>query len=193
MEQPYYPAKYEEELLRLIIRYGERKLLIYRHEEGAEKQTPSEVALAYYIKSDLNADGVDIGTDVFRQILDEAAEQSFDSGFVAAKYFRDHPNAQISHIAVELLTNRYALSRIHYGKGDESNAEEDLQMRVERELLTIKNVFIQVQIRALQKEIAQAQKAGDIELQLEIMNELRSMNEMKSELAHRLGDRTVLP
>ena len=56
MEQPYYPAKYEEELLRLIIRYGERKLLIYRHEEGAEKQTPSEVALAYYIKSDLNAD-----------------------------------------------------------------------------------------------------------------------------------------
>ncbi|MCE8165203.1 DNA primase [Porphyromonas gingivalis] len=191
--QPYYPAKYEEELLRLIIRYGERKLLIYRHEEGAEKQTPSEVALAYYIKSDLNADGVDIGTDVFRQILDEAAEQSFDSGFVAAKYFRDHPNAQISHIAVELLTNRYALSRIHYGKGDESNAEEDLQMRVERELLTIKNVFIQVQIRALQKEIAQAQKAGDIELQLEIMNELRSMNEMKSELAHRLGDRTVLP
>ncbi|WP_304296181.1 DNA primase [Porphyromonas gulae] len=193
VRQSGYPAKHEEELLRLIIRYGERKLLIYRHEDGEENPTPSEIALAYYIKTDLSADGVDIGTDLFRQILDEAAEQSSHPGFVAAKYFRDHPNAQISHIAVEMLTDRYALSRIHHVKGDNSSTEDDLQTRVEHELLTVKNVFIQTQIRTLQKEIIQAQKAGDIELQLEIMNELRNMNELKSELARHLGDRTVLP
>lgn len=190
-----YPAKYEEELLRLIIRYGERNLHLPQEEEDdPEKTEPTEtlIPLAYFVKLDLSADGVDTGTEIFKQILNEASEHSSVSGFVSAKYFRDHPDPLISQIAVDLLTDRYELSRIHKTEIVE-DLDKDLQIRVEHELLTIKNVFIQSKIRNLQKEIIEAQKVGNIDLLLEIMNELREMNELKSELAKHLGDRTVLP
>lgn len=202
-----YPTIYEEELLRLIVTYGERKLATH-HPAGSETETPhSTVALAYYVKADLSADGVDIGSDIFKQMLNEAAEQSASNDFTATKYFSNHPDMHVSHIAHELLTDHYTLSNIYRRiesndpkegqntdkRGKDKYSDEELQMRVERELLTVKNAFVQTQLHKLKQELVQAERSGEIELQLEIMNELRDMNELKSELARRLGDRTVLP
>ena len=52
------------------------------------------------------------GFDVIMEVMTEAAAHIHDEGFTAERYFLAHPEAAISKLSVELISNRYHLATL---------------------------------------------------------------------------------
>ena len=95
-----------------------------------------------------------------------------------------------------MLSDRYQLSKIHAKTMGEE--EDDITSRLrernslgyllERALLELKNSYVLQKIKVLKKEM----KESDTDRQLELIEELKKLQELKIILAKNLGDRVVL-
>ena len=103
--QEFY--KYERLILKMVVLYGERVMCNVTNEEGQE--TP--ITVTEYIVNDLKEDELAFHNPLHRQILTEAAERIHNEGFTAERYFVAHPDPVISKLSVELISNRYQLSK----------------------------------------------------------------------------------
>lgn len=79
------------------------------NEEGQEVP----VSVIEYVINDLKQDELSFHNPLHRQILTEAAAHIHDAGFTAERYFLAHPETTISKLSVELISNRYQLSKYH--------------------------------------------------------------------------------
>ncbi len=207
-EDPYAqpPATYERALLELIIRYGEVCVSLPSEsenpgEQGEEEISPSnleEFPLATLIAEELEADDVTLGTPVFKRVVREASERlAQNQAFVCGKHFANHPSSHISKLAIDLLSNRYQLSRRARKQlgldEDEKPSKEELLQQTIREILTFKIVFIQHSIAQVQQQISKAQRAGSTEEIPNLMQELMMLNRAKMSFAADLGERVVIP
>lgn len=183
---PY--EKYEKELLRYIIRYGERILYNYFDEEQQKQVT---MRVAEYIKFDLERDELTFYTPLYKEILDEAIRQIASSeGFTAQRYFLSHPNPAVSQLAADLIADKYQLSKYHSKFQVLEKEEDKLGQLVPREMYEIKNTYISQQIKNIQQEIKSA--GDDMDKITKLMTEQSRLNEKKVVLSKELGERIVL-
>ncbi len=214
------PASYEIELLRLIISYGERELLInpVDKKNDIDESQLVRVSLSRYIADDLKRDEIDLLSPLFEFILNETLQQLEDPKFKAASYFSNLPHAELSKLATDLLTERYTLSKIHRTKRQDDTAElnrlpeperekrkkelelqrtlkEDAELlkRVDRELLVLKNAFVMDQLKMLQKELSDLPIDADPFIIGELMEEIKELNLIKMEIASKMGERILIP
>ena len=98
----------ERLLVQCIIRDGEK--VIYKDIE-TEDGGKTDLTVAQYVAFDLGSDGLSFHDDRYNQILQEAVEHSGEEGFKAETYFMQHPDIQISQLAVELGIDRHQLGK----------------------------------------------------------------------------------
>lgn len=96
-------------ILQMIVRYGEKIMCNATNDEGQEVP----ISVIEYVINDLKEDELSFHNPLHRQILTEAAVHIHDEGFTAERYFLAHPEAAISKLSVELISNRYQLSKYH--------------------------------------------------------------------------------
>ncbi len=189
--------KHEWNILYYVIRYGNLPLISETEETESEEPIPTVIE---YVKFDLERDNLQIQNPLFRKIVEEALERLEETDFVASKYFLAHPDAQISKLAAEIMSDRYQLSKIHlkqYGENirrEESPLAEELHLitSVPRVMTELKNEHVTSQMKQLKEQLLQVQKSGNMDEAIELMKQIKHLDEIRKGLAKVLGERIVL-
>ncbi len=206
---PY--EKPERELVRYIIRYGTLPIFVkYEREKRKVEDEEVEVEVTIeegpsvieVIRFDLMRDKFIFSDEAFfsnalyRAIFDEACGKLSDESFVCDKYFLTHHDPGISRLATDLISDKYRLSKIHaksIGEGEDEKSSRlrernSLDRLVIRATTELKNAHVMQRINEVKKSI----ETADARQQLELMNELRQLQDLKKVLAKNLGERIIL-
>ncbi len=206
---PY--EKPERELIRYIIRYGTLPIFV-RYEKEKQKVEDEEIEVEVTIEdgpSVIEVIRLDLmrGKSIFsseaffsntlyRAIFDEACGKVSDESFVCDRYFLTHHDPGISKLATDLISDKYQLSKIHAKSIGESEDEKSSRLRernsldklVIRATTELKNAHVMQRINEVKKNI----ETADAQQQMELMNELRQLQDLKKVLAKNLGERIIL-
>lgn len=202
-KNPY--EKYEKEILRYLVRYGNRPL--YRKYEKQKRKVGKEVVeedvlveegpgVIEFVKFDLERDNIGFTTDLYRRIFDEAVAMMEEGEFDSGRHFLSHADPHISRLASELMSDRYQLSKMHAKiLGEELNDKDSrlleenlLHSYVPRATTELKNAYVLQQIKQIKEEMKQC---GDDE-SLALIVRLQQLQEIKKILSKKLGERIIL-
>lgn len=181
---------FELALLRYIVRYSKEPLFTIADEESGEETIYSVLD---YIVSDLQNDQIEFQHPTYRAMLAEAIERETTESSMLERYFVSHPDPVISSLAVDLVSEKYNLSKIHTKFQKIETEQERLQELVPRALFELKDAMIGQFIQELKGKIKVATKSGDRETCISLMRELSEMYDLKATLSKRLGERIVSP
>ena len=202
---------FEREIVRYIIRYGKLPIFVKYDMENKMvdgKQVEVEVvdehgpSVIEVIKSDLSRDSFLFDRDSFfynetyRKIFEEACENVGNDDFDTVKYYINHPDPDVSQIAVDLVSDPYQLSKIHAKAIGERENDKSSKLRernsldrlVVRATTELKNAYVMQRIKDVKERIKKADESNLIEL----MTELKELQDLKMILAKSLGERIVL-
>ena len=169
-------------LVREIVRHGEE--IIYDNIETEDGQTLS-MSVAEYIDYDFSLDGILFSMPIYNQILAEAVAHGKEPGFKAETYFCSHPDIEVSKLATHLAIDRHQLG----GRFVIQEREGSLRQRVEHIVLDYRREIIEASMKDLQQQIRQA--AGNNEKIIELMTQLKEMQEIRNTIAKKLGTEIV--
>ena len=137
-------------LIQVIVRRGDMPL--YDREDGTGKYTAGE-----YIIDQLTNDGVEAPNPLYQKVIDEFRAHHFEPDFRAERFYKFHPDVEISRLAVDLIADKYQLSR------NQVSAEAQLSELVPQLLLELKLTVVNLRIETLEKNLKQAQAQGNWE------------------------------
>lgn len=186
-EQKVFYAK-EEDLVRMLIRYGEKVMCYVENETG--EQIPLTVTEC--IASGLKEDELQFYDPLHRLVLQECEAHLDDPNFNPDRYFIAHPDPAVSKLAVDLVSDRYQLSKYH-SKGQKIVSDEErLYELVPRLLLDFKLSIVEEEMKHTIQALANPEIANDPQRCLEIMKRYKELQETQSVMAQHAGDRVVL-
>lgn len=185
--------RFELSILYYIIRYGMNRLI---DESGTDATPPSVIE---YVKFDLERDNLWFKHPTYTQILNEAVEQSSNEGFEPSRYFLAHPDQEISKIAVNIISDRYQLSKVHIKQFGENAKKEDTPLAEEKQLIKnvprvlteLKNAYILEHLKEIKDQMEQKQKDGDWDAAIELMQQIKELESIRKALAKALGERII--
>ena len=181
-----------QNLMQLIVRYGE--VVIYQSEDQI-------VRTGEYIISELHRDNVDVDNALYQLIMEEYMAHYKEPNWVAATYFQYHPNGDISQLAVNMLADKYQLSRMYAKQMVSENVVKEVDMpsdvdmlpdMVQRMLLELKYTIVNERIDTMQTMLKEAQMRDDWELMRTILEQQPMLIDIRQQLCKALGNRVIL-
>ena len=176
-------SKVETMLVQAIVRDGEK--IIIRNVLNDETGEKINLNVAQYIAYDLGLDNLSFKNPLSVQILTEAIEHSGDENFKAEEYFTHHPDILISTLAVKLSVDRFQLSESMQMK----EREIDLRDRIMHLILDYRMDYVEQHLKELQASLS---AENDLNKVMEIMGEIKKMQDMRNVLARKLGNDIVV-
>jgi DNA primase len=179
-------------LMQLIVRYGEQ--IIYQEGDLV-------VRLGEYIISELRKDNIDVEHPLYQMLISEYMEQYVQPNWVAATYFKHHPNMQLSQLAVEMLADKYQLSRMYSRQTVSENVVKDVDPADEqtlipeltqRLLLELKLTIVEERINTVRQMLQDAEQRQDQELTRAILEQYPLLINLRQQLCKALGNRVIL-
>lgn len=187
----------ERALLREIIRHGSFIFDLQSADGSIESYS-----LAAFVQTALAADNIDDCSPLFVTCLDECiALLEQNSSADPSVYFANHEDAQIARIALDLLSDKYRLSRYSLesmGIAQENDLPDAATLldTVARLVNGIKAEFVSRRIDECTAQLASLGSDNSEENRLrtaELLESLQQLNEQKKALAQSLGQRTIIP
>lgn len=167
LEQNFY------NLQRLLLRYGER--FLYSEADG------SEVLVGEYIIRQLQEDEIHIPSPMMQKMVNEYMAHYHDDGFVAERFFQNHPDTELSQAAINMIAE-YADSP------DISNSLVPVTSRLIHEL---KFTLVQQRLDELEAQLNAANTAGDWDAAQQIIRQQPMLLEFRNQLSQILGNRVI--
>lgn len=179
----------EQALIRMLIRYGE-KVMCYLEDENGEEQPLTVIEC---ISASLKEDELQFHSALDRRILKEAETHLQEPGFVAERYFLSHPDADISKLAAEMVSDRYQLSKYH-SKGQKIITDEErLYELVPRLLIDFKISIVEEEMKHTLQALNNPAIYNDPQKCQEIMKHYQDLQKIQIPMLQKAGDRVVLP
>ena len=128
------------------------------------------------------------------RILGETDEelQTFETNFLE-RYFTIYPDTTISLLAVDLVSEKYQLSKVHT-KFQKIESETDrLWELIPRAIYELKNAILDQAIKQIQEQIREASRNKDDKRVDELIEQNVELNQVRTTLAKQIGDRIVSP
>lgn len=176
-------SKVETMLVQAIVRDGEK--IIIRDVQNEETGETINLNVAQYIAYDLGLDNLVFANPLSVQILTEAVEHSNDPGFKAEEYFTHHPDIHVSTLAVRLSVEQFQLSESLQVREREIERKD----RIMHLILDFRMDYVEHHLKELQVRLSQEK---DIEKMMEVMGEIKKMQNMRNILAKKLGNDIVV-
>lgn len=130
-------ANHEKEIARMIMQYGDKKLVFeHKHDDG-EIQT-MEVDAVWFIVKDLENDDIRMKDARYQKILDAAAEEVAMGNLPDSRFYLHHSDADIAQTATDLLSEKYELGNWERVKIKVKTEEEKLRIAVTAAILSLK-------------------------------------------------------
>ncbi len=108
-------------LIQCVVRHGEK--IIFEDAE-LDDGTTANVTVAQYVDSQLAQDNLQFTNPVYNQILAEVVAHSGEENFVAEKYFKLHPDYEVSKTAIDLTIDDVQLSKSYEMKYEQDTLRE---------------------------------------------------------------------
>lgn len=181
-----------QNLIQMIIRYGEQVLF---QVEGRD------IRVGEYIINEFRTDSVEIENPLYRMVIDEYMAHYQEKGWVAANFYQHYPDMRLSQLAVDMLADKYQLSRIYAQQMVSENVvkETDLPSEldilpnlVQRMLLELKFAIVNERIDSMQALLKEAQKNDDWVLIRAILEQQPQLMNIRQVLCKALGNRVIL-
>ena len=178
-------------LIQVLIRYGER--ILYQTEEQM-------ITVGDYIITEMKNDSIDITNPLYQQVIEEYVANYQSPTFVSSVFFQHHPNAAISQLAVDMIADKYQLSRMYNKKSISENVVQEVQQDeadilpelVQRLLLELKYTVVNERIDAMQSMLKEAQERDDWQLITAILEQQPQLMEIRQQLCRALGNRVIV-
>lgn len=165
-------------LIQSVIRYGEQLVI-----EECEMEDGTVVPLnaAQFVQLLMDSLGMSFTKPLYTQILTEAAEHSADEGFVAEKYFKMHPDYEISSCAVKLSMDQVELTKAFEMKYD----IDSLRDHIRHLILEFRWSSVIHRLDYIRSEMKL--NNSDPEKYMSLVAEFQQMQKLRMELAKDLG------
>ena len=190
--------KYEKSILYYVIRYGEVDMANVKKEYEnenlqikKEKEKESPVYVIEYIVEELECEGLKFFNPAYRKILEETYQKYKEEGFRAETYFKNHIDTQVSKLAAELSTDKHIESKIHSKYKIIPKEEEKLIDLVPYVVINYKNLLLQNRTDELNRQMQEAEGAGDVDKINGLLKELSDLTKKKQQIALHLRERIV--
>ena len=147
--------------------------------------------MAVYIFLELEKDKLNFRFPLHSDILNEYKENFKNPNFTVDRFFLNNQNVEISRHAVDLLTEKYTLSKVHSKVKKVELESEEIFDRVPRLIFELKdNLVIELMKQKLLK-LKNLNDKEDIELVNQTMMEIEQIEQIKKELSKSLGERVI--
>ena len=171
-------------LIQMVIRHGEEIILTDVQDE--ESGQTINLNVAQYINYDLSLDDLKFETPIYNTILADAVQHCNDEGFKAEDYFTHHHDLAISTLAIKLSTDDVKLAK----SIAEISSDSSLRSKVEQLIIGFRKEWIEQQLAERRKQMSLA--SGDMTKTLQLMNEIKKLQDMRNILARRLGNDIIV-
>lgn len=193
----------ENEVLRMLILYGERMLT----------DDPNEGTVGEYIVQHIKADELYSLDPVYTKIINLYDQNFGNTDFVPLKFFTQHSDLEVNQLAVSVTTQPHTLSDIHSKRGKVTDEADILALLIPRVILELQGAMVKVLLKEVLDEIQLNQTKlfsrqslyvsnptnelrDEITLLNQRMGELLSEHSLRvsiqNQIAKRLGERIVL-
>ncbi len=174
---------HEREIIRLLVNHGSKELF-----PSTENHPEKPVTVADFIINELERDELVLSNVIYNIIIRECKNLIGQNMIPSEKSFSNHQDTEISHVAADLLSTSYDLSRIWKRKEAQVETEEDvLKELVPSTVLAYKSFLVREWLKDTEAKLKDAGDEESILLQQRYMI-LKNIN---MQLARQLGNRTV--
>lgn len=173
----------ERMLIKMVVCHGE--VVVLRDVE-MDDGSRLNLTVAQYIDIDLGSDELMFRNPLYNQILAEAVAHCGDEEFKAETYFINHPDIAVGQLASQLTMDEVPLPH----SLEMRTNEKTLQQQVEHLLLDFRMSVVKQHIKDLQAQLRQA--GSDMQTVMQLMQELKSAQDVRNGLAQRLGNDVVV-
>ncbi len=179
-------------LLQLLMRYGD-----YTY---AEYDDGGVCTVGEFILMELQAEQIRFDNPLYQQIIDEYALHIQDEEFNAENFFKYHRDTLVSTLAVDLIADRYPLSKIHGRKNITENVTEivdlpsdadNLYNLVPHLLNELKLTLVNQKIVVIKHRLKHAQENNDYEQLMPLLKEQAMLEQIRQDLCKVLGERIM--
>ena len=179
---PLYPK--ERLIVQQLIRHGEKVMFI-------DEETQQQVLVAEYVASELEMDEITFTTPLFDEVLRELQQHLGEEGFVAERHFVNHANPELSRLAVDLIEEKYQLSKYHSKTQTVVREVDRLSELVSHLMVDYKLSLVELELKDTLNKLRQPDVMSDAEKCLEVMSRYKELMEIKQQMAKHLGDRVI--
>ncbi len=179
---PLYPK--ELLIVQQLMRHGEK--VMYTDEESGK-----EVTVAEYVATELALDEIQFTTPLFAEVLLELQQHIGEPGFTAERHFIAHANPTLSRLAVDLIEEKYQLSKYHSKTQTVLSDAERLADLMPHLMVDYKHALVDMELKETLNLMRQPEVMNDMEKCMEVMGRYKELTEIKKEMAKHLGDRVI--
>ena len=175
-----------------MVRYGER--VAFPLDNGLS------VTVGDYIIQQLESDDIEAPNALYKRIIDEYKAHCHDEGFVAERFFKFHEDPQISSLAVDLISDKYQLSRIFAHQSISENVVQEVKLQTDADhlpellmqlILELKYTIVNQRIDELEKLMKEAEANGDQNLVMQLLASQPQLLNVKNAISKQLGNRVI--
>ena len=178
-------------LIQVLVRYGEK--VLYQTEEQM-------ITVGEYIITEIHNDSIDIPNPLHRLVIDEYIANYQSPQFVASVFFQHHTNNAISQLAVDMIADKYQLSRMYSKRSISENVTQEIQQDetailpelVQRLLLELKLTVVEERLDTMEKLLSQAVSDKNDLLITAILEQQPQLMEIRQQLCRALGNRVIV-
>jgi len=194
-EQPVVPAFVndtyseveEREIISFLLRFGNNSIRLSDDQH-------SEIGVAQFIIREIQNDELEFRNLVYKKVFEDILALSEAGKPIEERYFINHEDSKVRDLAVDVLTQRYELSKVWHRK--ESYIElpgENLEQEVPKSLLSYKLAVVTQARSKMNRELSDTEKNQDQEATNMLLLHIRNLDQVKKMLTDGLGGRTILP
>lgn len=174
----------ETVLIQLILRHGEKQMCYVEDENGQD----IPLTVIEYIYYSLQENEIHLSNPDYTEFLQEAMEHVKDEGFVAERFFMNHPNGTFSSLAFNLGVDKEPLSKVHGDIPEDERLDEIVPNQIASIRLDVARAELQ---RIIEKTKSPAVRNNRDESRA-LMIRFNEMSKLIKELAKECGERVIL-
>ena len=165
--------KYEEEIIRIILNYGNETIFFEEEKTNVVR----------FITNELRVDKIKINNTPHDIIYDEILNLLNSEEQIHQAYFTSHSNIEVNKLCIDLLSNQHMISdnwaikhKIYTGREN-----HDLRKTAEKAVLALKLQHVESKIQIIQKKIKENTTEADE------LNMLKNLIMIKNQISLKIG------
>jgi DNA primase len=157
-----------------------------------------DTTVGQYILEEIQNNGITFENPLYEKILQEYALHKDDEGFVSETFFKFHTNSYISSLAIELISDKYELSKI-FGKQNISEnvrVEEKIPTDADRLEQLVPQLIYELQLTIVKEKLIfvkyalkHAQENHKEDEMIDLLKQSMQLKELEKQLCKLLGNR----
>lgn len=172
---------WEKEIIRLLINYAENNIKV-KVKQG-EQEESREIPVVTYILHALLGDEIEFTTPAYQEIFMLYNTYLKDDKILPQQALIQHENDVIKNIAIDVLSTKYELNDWSKHNIVVSTENEQLQLAV----INSVHAFKLSKVKHLIKQTQEKLKNADETEQLEIIQQIMRLEQIKAQLSNKLG------